>query len=164
MQRHYCRAVNLYERTLEHGRPANLTGLSKRARQRLKWFDCYRTHGENARLTCHYFGISAQTFFRWKRRYSGSHLERLEDRSRRPGRVRQPCYCVELVEAACELRRGVPHLGQRQAGGIAARLGLPLPGIHSRQDTAATQGAWRVTRAGGEPHHHYNREEVMRHQ
>ena len=55
--------------------------LSKPARQRLKWFDYYNSHGHNARLTCRYFGISPQTFYRWKRRYNPHHLESLEDRS-----------------------------------------------------------------------------------
>ncbi|MCK4487005.1 MAG: helix-turn-helix domain-containing protein, partial [Desulfobacterales bacterium] len=40
--------------------------LSKRARQRLKWFDYYQSHAHNARLTCRHFDISPQTFYRWK--------------------------------------------------------------------------------------------------
>jgi len=32
--------------------------ISKAATQRLKWFDYYYSHGQNARLTCGYFGIS----------------------------------------------------------------------------------------------------------
>ena len=39
-------------------------GLSKKARQRLKWFDYYKSRGYNARLTRRYFGISPQTFYR----------------------------------------------------------------------------------------------------
>jgi transposase len=30
--------------------------------------DYYRTHGRNAAQTCQRFGISRQTFYRWKRR------------------------------------------------------------------------------------------------
>jgi transposase len=44
--------------------------LSKDAQKRLKWFDYYHLHGGNARLTCRYFGISPQTFYRWKARYN----------------------------------------------------------------------------------------------
>jgi len=44
--------------------------LSKKARQRLKWFDYYNSRGHNARLTCRYYGISPQTFYRWKRHYN----------------------------------------------------------------------------------------------
>ena len=104
--------MNVCEQLPEYKRLARLTKLSKRATQRLKWFDYYRAHGENARLTCRYFGISPQTFYRWKRRYSGSHLESMEDRSRRPRHVRQPCYSVELVEAVRELREKYPRWGK----------------------------------------------------
>jgi len=86
--------------------------LSKRARQRLKWFDYYNSHGHNARLTCRYFGISPQTFYRWKRRYNPKHLESLEDRSHHPKHLRQPTYSVELVEAVLKLREEYPRWGK----------------------------------------------------
>src|SRR4030042_5778336 len=78
-------------------------GLSQ-ARQRLKWFDYYNSHGHNARLTCRYFGISPQTFYRWKKRYNPCHLESLEDRSHRAHRLRQPTAPPELVTAVLKLR------------------------------------------------------------
>ena len=104
--------MNVCEQLSEYRRLARLIRISKRATQRLQWFDYYRAHGENARQTCRYFGISAQTFYRWKRRYAGSHLESMEDRSRRSRHVRQPCYSVELVEAARELREEYPRWGK----------------------------------------------------
>ena len=76
--------------------------LSPAARQRLKWFDYYAAHGCQARLTCRHFGISPQTFYRWRRRYHPGHLQTLESRSRRPQRGRQP-------PAASELGGAVPH-------------------------------------------------------
>ncbi len=71
--------------------------LSKKARQRLKWFDYYHSRGYNTRLTCRHFDISPQTFYRWKRRYNPRHLESLEDRSHHPKHIRQPTYPTELV-------------------------------------------------------------------
>ncbi len=53
------------------------------AAKRLRWFDHYARF-ENARLTCRYFGISAQTFYRWKRRFDPYDLSTLEEGSRRP--------------------------------------------------------------------------------
>jgi len=44
--------------------------LSRKAGQRLKWFDYYNLRSQNARLTCYYYGISPQTFYRWKRSYN----------------------------------------------------------------------------------------------
>ena len=86
--------------------------LSKKARQRLKWFDYYQTHGHNGRLTCRHFDISPQAFYRWKRRYNPKHLESLEDRSHRPKHLRQPAYSAELVEAVLRLREEYPRWGK----------------------------------------------------
>jgi len=86
--------------------------LSKEASKRLKWFDYYVRCGHNARLTCRYFGISPQTFYRWKRRFDPRHLKSLEDRSHRPRRVRQPTYSVELVLAVQKLREQYPRWGK----------------------------------------------------
>ncbi|MFH1087325.1 MAG: integrase core domain-containing protein, partial [Chloroflexota bacterium] len=76
------------------------------------WFEYYESHGRNARLACRYFGISPQTFYRWKRRYRPYQLESLEDRSRRPNRLRQPAYPLELVTAVKRLREEYPCWGK----------------------------------------------------
>jgi len=90
----------------------NSPGHNARARQRLKWFDYYNSPGHNARLTCRHFDISPQTFYRWKRRYNPKHLESLEEHSRRPKRLRQPTYSPELVEAVLKLREEYPRWGK----------------------------------------------------
>ena len=104
--------MNVYSKIPGYGRLASIPVLSKKARQRLKWFDYYNSHSHNARLTCRYFGISPQTFYRWKRRYDPYHLESLEDRSCRPKRVRQPAYSAELVTAVQRLREEYPRWGK----------------------------------------------------
>ncbi|MCZ7405567.1 MAG: integrase core domain-containing protein [Candidatus Methanoperedens sp.] len=86
--------------------------LSRKARQRLKWFDYYNSHNHNARLTCRYFGISPQTFYRWKERYEPKHIESLEDLSHRPRHLRQPAYSVELIGAVLRLREEYPRWGK----------------------------------------------------
>ena len=93
-------------------RVARIPELSKKARQRLKWFDYYNTHNLNARLTCRYFGISPQTFYRWKRRYDPKHTKSLEDHSHLPRHVRQPVYPVKLAEAVLRLREEYPRWGK----------------------------------------------------
>src|SRR3990172_10823607 len=85
--------------------------LSKGAKQRLKWFDYYQAHGQNAALTCRYFGISRQTFYRWQRRYDPQRLILLEDRKHRPRRVRQPTWAPELAAAVLAFREGKPPSG-----------------------------------------------------
>ena len=82
------------------------------ARQRVKWMDYYRGHGNNAALTCRYFGISRQTFYRWKRRYNPRDLTSLEERSHRPRRLRQPTWSRELALVVLHLREQYPWWGK----------------------------------------------------
>ena len=82
------------------------------AKQRLKWMDYYQAHGENASLSCRYFGISRQTFYRWKRRYDARDLTSLEERSHRPQQVRQSTWSPELSQAVLELREQHPRWGK----------------------------------------------------
>jgi len=97
--------------------------LSREARARLKWMDYYRFHGYNARLTCRHFGIAPQTFYRWRRRYDPKHLESLEDKSRRPRRLRQPTASPELVEAVREFREERPRWGKDKLAPLLREAG-----------------------------------------
>ena len=102
------------------------TELSREAQKRLKWFDYYHSHGENARLTCRYFGISPQTFYRWKRRYDPKHLESLEDKSCRPQHIRQPTTPPELVEAVLKLREERPRWGKEKLASLLREEGYQV--------------------------------------
>jgi putative transposase len=93
-------------------RRPKIADLSRDASKRLKWFDYYQAHGQNGRLTCRYFGISPQTFYRWKRRYDSRHLESLEDHSHRPKRLRQPTWRPELAQEVRKLRETYPRWGK----------------------------------------------------
>ncbi len=97
--------------------------VSQKARQRLRWFDYYRAHGNQAALTCRYFGISRQTFYRWKRRYDPDDLKRLEDGSHRPHRQRQPTWTPRLVERVLALRRQYPRWGKDKLVVLLGREG-----------------------------------------
>jgi len=104
--------MNVYYTMPGYKRLASAPKLSREARQRLKWFDYYKSHNQNARLTRRYFGISPPTFYRWKRRYDPKHIENLEDLPHRPKHLRQPTYSVELVEAVLRLREEYPRWGK----------------------------------------------------
>jgi len=86
--------------------------LSREASLRLQWMDFYRTHGQNAALTCRRFGISRQTFYRWKRRWDRHHLSSLEARSHRPHQLRQPTWTPALAERVLALRKQYPRWGK----------------------------------------------------
>ena len=98
--------------------------LSQKARHRLRWFDYYRAHGNNGALTCRYFGISRQTFYRWKRRYDPGDLKSLEDGSHRPHRRRRPTWTAPLVESVLALRRQYPRWGKDKLVVLLGREGL----------------------------------------
>jgi len=85
--------------------------ISKEAAKRLRWMDHYDRH-HNARLTCRYFGISPQTFYRWKRRYDPYDLRTLESVSHRPHKVRRPETPVKVVERIQKLREQYPRWGK----------------------------------------------------
>ena len=85
--------------------------------------DYYRAHGSNASLTCRYFGISRQTFYRWRRRYHAHNLRSLEDRSCRPRRVRQPTWSLDLYQAVLQMRQQFPRWGKDKLGVLLRQQG-----------------------------------------
>lgn len=101
------------------------TEISKEAKKRLGWFDHYRKTG-NARLTCRYFGISPQTFYRWKRRFNPHDLTTLEAKSSKPRRVRQPMVSSPIVERIKQRREEYPRWGKEKIAVLLRREGLSV--------------------------------------
>lgn len=85
--------------------------MSEEAAKRLRWMDHYARCG-NVRLTCRHFGISAQTFYRWKRRFDPYDLTTLECCSRRPHRVRKPVTPGPVQDRILGLRTKYPRWGK----------------------------------------------------
>jgi transposase InsO family protein len=100
--------------------------ISKEAHNRLKWFDYYEQVGRNARKTCRHFGISPDTFYRWKRRYRRDKLSSLEERSRRPKHVRQPTWSYETVSAVLALREEYPRWGKEKLAVLLKARAIPI--------------------------------------
>lgn len=94
------------------GRLAKIPELSKEARRRLQWFKYHQSHERNASLTCRHFGLSRQTFYRWKRRYDREGARGLEDRAKRPKRVRQHTWSWEMEQEVLRLREKYPRWGK----------------------------------------------------
>ena len=99
--------------------------ISREAKKRLKWMDHYHRH-ENARLTCRYFGISPQTFYRWKNRFDPYDLTTLEEMSRRPQKVRTPQTPPEVVERIQRLREQYPRWGKDKLVVLLKREGIEV--------------------------------------
>jgi transposase-like protein len=85
--------------------------LSREARVRLAWMDFYRGC-HNVAHTCRHFGISRQTFYRWRGRYDPYDLTTLEERSHCPRRRRQPTWSFSLEEKVLTLRLQFPRWGR----------------------------------------------------
>ena len=100
--------------------------LNREARKRLEWFDYYQAHGRKAALTCRYFGISRQTFYRWKRRYDPQNLRTLEAGSHRPHRRRRPTWTPEQAEWVRRLREQYARWGKDKLAVLLRREGGPL--------------------------------------
>jgi putative transposase len=143
--------------------------ISPGAAKRLRWFDHY-SRFKNARLTCRYFGISPQTFYRWKRRFDPYDLTTLEEESRRPLHVRQPQTPAALVERVLELRQRYPRWGKEKlmvllerdghrlsstsVGRILARLkrrGVLVEPLNVRLARAARKRRWKPRYAVRKP-------------
>lgn len=95
------------------------------AKKRLAWMDYYHKSG-NARLTCRHFGISPDTFYRWRRRYQPKNLKSLEDntKTRRPKRLRIPTTPVLVVERILSLREQYPRWGKAKIAVLLRREGI----------------------------------------
>jgi putative transposase len=105
--------MQVHDGELPRARQLARTGkeLSREARTRLAWMDFYRrTH--NVARTCRHFGISRQTFYRWRRRYDPQNLATLEERSHRPHRRRQPTWSTPLADRVLALRLRYPRWGK----------------------------------------------------
>jgi transposase InsO family protein len=95
--------------------------LSKPAKQRLKWVDYYRQHGDNARLTSRHFGIHHRTFYRYYDRFKQQGLKGLENLSKRPVRVRQPTTPLTHVDLVRRLRTLNPEYSKYKLAVILKR-------------------------------------------
>jgi len=86
----------------------------------------YHFNGRNVRRTCRHFGISRQTFYRWKRRFNRHDLTTLEERSHRPHKVRRPTWTAELGERVLSLRKQSPRWGKDKLAVLLRRENLTV--------------------------------------
>ena len=103
-----------------------IADLSHDAERRLKWFDFCERHERNARKTCRHYGISPDTFYRWKKRYRPGDLRSLEERSHRPRRVRHPTWTTEVAKAVLELREEYPRWGKAKLARLLNQRGTTI--------------------------------------
>ncbi len=97
--------------------------LSHEARKRLAAIGWHEDHGRNVSLTARHFGVSRSTLYDWLKRHRDAGPRGLEERSRRPRRVRQPTWGKELAQAVLELREENPRWGKDKLMPVLRRQG-----------------------------------------
>jgi len=100
--------------------------LSKQARGRLRVLRWSEAHGGAVRATCERFGMSTSTFLLWRGRYRRGGPAALEERSRRPKRMRPPTWSRELAQAVLALRRRHPRWGKDKLAPLLRDQDLPV--------------------------------------
>ena len=88
--------------------------LAKRRQKDLEVWKALRQHGMNAKEASKVVGISAATLYRWQRRFEQEGWQGLEERSRRPKRVRQRQWSQDLIEDVRALRCLYPGWGKEK--------------------------------------------------
>lgn len=82
--------------------------------------------GETVADVCRRYGISRDTYYRYRRRYLAEGLDGLEDQSRRP--LTSPGMIPAAVEIRiCDMRRDHPRWGARRIRAELTREGLEAP-------------------------------------
>lgn len=81
------------------------TGLSPKAKHRLKIIDWHRATGENQSLTSRHFGIGREALREWLKRFKERGIRGLEDRSHRPHKVRERKIPLNIRDEIVKIRK-----------------------------------------------------------
>ena len=95
--------------------------LSREAKYRLRIIEHYLNKTDNVSLTCRHFAIPRSYFYKWYKRYNPRNLSSLENRSRKPHRLRQTTYSYSLVKLVRKLRTDYPSYSSKKIAIILLR-------------------------------------------
>jgi IS30 family transposase len=95
--------------------------LSREARHRLAIIEHYLTKTRNVSLTCRHFAIARSYFYKWYNRYNPRSLVSLDNRSRKPHRLRPATYDTALVKLIRQLRTDYPSYSSKKLAVILRR-------------------------------------------
>ncbi|MGI8516242.1 MAG: helix-turn-helix domain-containing protein [Acidimicrobiia bacterium] len=95
--------------------------------------------GETVADVCRRYGISRDTYYRYRRRYLAEGLDGLEDQSRRP--KTSPAQIPAEVEIRiCEMRRDHPRWGARRIRAELDRAGVEAPAVSTIHQVLVRNG------------------------
>jgi transposase InsO family protein len=100
--------------------------LSAEASERLRWLKAWRALRDRG-LTSHQAAetlhLPRSTLYRWEKRLKSDGARGLEERSRRPKRMRRPQWSPELAQAVLRLRETYPAWGKEMLQVLVEREG-----------------------------------------
>jgi len=100
--------------------------VDREAKRRLAAIRWHEAHGQRVSLTARHFGLSRSTVYDWLRRYERDGMKGLQDRSRRPRRVRQPTWSENIEQAVLKLREEHPRWGKDKLVVLLREQGLTV--------------------------------------
>lgn len=99
--------------------------LSSQAKIKLRWIDYYNKH-KNVSLTCRYFGISRKTLYKWLKRYNPTYLQSLEEKSRKPHKLRISENYFKFKGKIKELRSKYPTWSKYKIGAVLRQENIQI--------------------------------------
>ena len=85
--------------------------ISVKERDRLRALTLWQ-ETKDVKLACRTFELNRATLYRWRKRFDLYDLTSLQDRSRRPKRLRSPRWPLKLIEDIKQLRETYPRWGK----------------------------------------------------
>ena len=98
--------------------------LTERARYKIKVLDWHRNHEHNISLTARHFGLGRMTMYRWLKAIKHYGPIGLNEKSRRPKKVREPTTSGNTVIRTVQLRRQYPAWSKYKIQTLLKREGL----------------------------------------
>lgn len=100
--------------------------LTERTKYKIKILDWHRVHGRNNSLTSRYFGIGRMTLYRWLRGFNAQGLWGLNEKSRRPKRLRRPTTDWKAVIRTVQLRKQYPAWSKHKIKVLLEKEGIRI--------------------------------------
>jgi putative transposase len=104
-------------------RPVALSAAADEKMQKLKLWEVLKQKGIKDPQVSQLLRVSRPTLYRWRSRLRQKGPKGLEEKSRRPHRIRRPGWSTELVEAVLAMRETYPSWGKDKLRVLLARSG-----------------------------------------
>ena len=104
-------------------KPVALSAAADQKLQKLKLWEVLKQKGIKDPQISQLLRVSRATLYRWRSRLRDKGLKGLEEKSRRPHRIRRPMWSSELVEAVLALREEYPSWGKDKLSVLLGRKG-----------------------------------------